>query len=535
MSAGASLAFLAACSSDSSKPKATASGTAGDKAALDKLPGVQRLREGVKHLEPTNYVKTYKVDATGKGGAFTTLQACYAAVMADKQKALGVAGLVGAQSNPWDWRKIEVAPGVYKETASGTPPHTAVVGLGNTPTDVRVVFDGNDDAVATTGRSAYFANMSFEHTSNNPDLHAMRDEGQSGDVGLGPLQRRTIIFESCHFTAAAGAPWGKTAADILSGPGTTIAFANCVFEAPGQAQTISLVTNAKAASGKSQYFLIGCTVAGNEKSSTSGDANPKTSFPVGVPDFSEKRGDDFVWMDGHWQVGKAVPVGALLAFPAVVDAGTSMKQINPSTRYIVVNPGSQAGVKVTAPDKVLPVQSDVPDGLSLPFGGTSDQEAAFFGSRPSKSEQSLEPKAAQAGTVSVKAGETYWVAFDLDGHAACASGVKVGDASNGVKAVALTLDKDGKPEENGNAITTGKGIGGGKVATQARWYYPGQGPVWVGVTFGADVEVPAMKAVASGAYRASGSGDTPTPTGLTVIAEGTLVPRPTILSAWTTS
>lgn len=43
---------------------------------IDKLPGPERLRAQTKFLEPTSYVKTYKVDSSGAGGAYRTVKDC---------------------------------------------------------------------------------------------------------------------------------------------------------------------------------------------------------------------------------------------------------------------------------------------------------------------------------------------------------------------------------------------------------------------------------------------------------------------------
>lgn len=531
MGAAVSAAFLAACSAGS-KPKTAGASSAGgpDVAALNKLPGAQRLREQAKFLEPRAYVKTYRVDASGRNGAFKSLQECYAAVAADKQKHLAV-GAQSPQSNPWDWRKIEVAAGTYKEGISGTPPHVAVVGMGAKPEDTHFITMGDVDTIGTTGRSTYVANMLLEQADANPDSHPLREQGQSGDVGLGPMQRRTIVFERVKFLAGGGGAWGKTAADIMPGPGTTLVFHGCTFDAPGQQQQVNCVTNSHETDARSDYFFLDCTVAGNQK--RAGNSDSTMSFPVGAPDFSAGHKDTFVWMDGHWNMGTAVRVDALLAFPNTLDP-TNGKVTNktPTTQYVVINPGQVAGAKPTSADSGVVVSDQVPNGLSLPLGTVSAQEAEFFGARPGAEEQTLEPSQAAAGEVQVKAGEVYWVAVDLGAKAACARGVVLGEDSSGLSGAAITLARDGKPDPNGNALTAGKGVSKGRVTVPTHWYYPGQAPFWIGISISADASVPAMKAGTGGAFRGQAGADLASVGTLTAIAPGTLVPRPSVISAW---
>lgn len=527
---GASVSFLAACSSGSgSKPRPSAS-SGPDMAAINKLPGAERLRAQTKYLEPTSYVKTYKVDPSGKGGAYKTLKECYAVIAEDKKKRLGT-GAASPQSNPWDWRKVEIASGTYRETVSGTPPHVALVGMGEKPSDTHFVTTGDEDTIGTTGRSTYVRNMFLEQADANPDSHPLREQGQSGDVGLGPLQRRTIVFEDVTFVAGGGGAWGKTAADIMPGPGTTLVFNRCTFDAPGQQQQVNAVTNSHETDARSDFFFIGCTVAGNQK--RAGNSDSTLSYPVGAPDFSAGHGDRFVWMDGHWSLGSAVRVDALLAFPSTLDpTNGKVTKKNPTTKYIVIEPGVVNGAKATAPDGVQPVTTQVPQDLSLPIGSVSKQEAGFFGARPSAQEERLEPEAGAAGNVAVRAGDVYWVAVDLGPKAACVSGVTVGEAGDGLRGVAITLAKDGKPDGNGNAMTSGKGLDEGRVRVETHWYYPGQAPLWVGLSFDKDATVPAMKATQGAAYRGAQGAEASSVDGLSAVAAGTLVPRPIILSAW---
>lgn len=373
-------------------------------------------------------------------------------------------------------------------------------------------------------------NVFLKQADANPDSHPLREQGQSGDVGLGPLQRRTIVFEDVVFLVGAGGAWGNTAADIMPGAGTTLVFRGFTFDAPGQ-QQVNGVTNSHETSSRSDVFFIGCAVAGNQK--RAGNSDSTMSFPVGAPDFSAGHGDNFVGMDGHWNKGGAVRVDAPLAFPSALDpANGKVTKKNPTTRYVVVNPGQVAGAKATAPDGVLPVGDQPAKDVALPLGAVSAQEAQFFGERPTAKETELQPKAPQQGQIQVKAGDVYWVAVDLGAKAACAQAVTFGESRTGLAAAAVTLAKNGKPDADGNAMTSGKGLEKGRIRVETHWYYPGQAPFWVGLSFDADASIPAMRAGAGQAFRGAQRAEVTSVDSLTAVPAGTLVPRPTIVSAW---
>lgn len=522
------LGFLAACSS-SGPSKATSSSTTVSADRFASMPGPQRMREMAKHLEPTGYVKSYRVDASGKGGAHTSFKACYEAIAKDRSERLGTAA--AAQSNIWDWRRVLVAPGTYAETAGGVPSHVALIGEGKAPSDVHVRTTGDVDAMATTGRSVYVRNIWFEQADDNPDSHALREQGQAGDVGLGPLQRRTIVFDGCVFTSGGAGAWGKSAVDIMPGPGTFMVFHGCTFDAPNQQQQVNVVTNAQPSRAPSNFAFIGCKVAGNHKRAGNSDAS--LAFPVGAPDFSEGRDEVFLWMDGAWALGDAVKVGALLAFPSALDATNgAVTQKRASTSYVVISPGEHQGAKAMAPDGTKAPTDAVPKGFMLPLEGVSEQERTFFGTMPTRAHAKIEPGEAADGTVTLTKGEVMWVALDLGGRAVRTKGLDLGSGARGQFVAAVTLDSKGKPLLDGNALTSGNGTGSA-VTLESHWYYPGQGPVWVAVAATADTTVPAVKAKAGQAYGATGfTGDLSQASALTAVAAGTPVPRVTILSSW---
>ena len=522
--------FLAACSGGDEKPKP--SNTTDDLSKLKSLPGPQRMREQAQHLEPTEYVKTYQVDPSGKGGAFKTIKDCYAAIAKDKSERLGV-GAASPQSNPWDWRRVQIAPGTYTESLSGTPPHVALIGMGKTPEETRFVTDTDVDTIGTTGRSTYLRNLYLEQKSNNPDSHPLREQGQSGDAGLGPWQRRTLVFEDVKFVAGGNGPWGKTAADIMPGPGTFLVFNRCTFDAPGQQQTVNVVTSSHPTPAASNYAFIGCTVGGNQK--RAGNSDSTMSYPFGAPDFSSGFKDTFLWMDGKWALGSAVRVDALLAFPNTLDSTNGkVTKKNPSTTYVVINPGTSPGAKATAPDGVKPPTDQVPSSFQLPLRCLSDQERAFFGSKPGTGLTTITPTNPQSGTMTLKKGQVYWVAMDMQGQAICSQGVRFDSDVSGSYSVALTLSKqdEARPDMNGNLMVAGKSSDA-QASLDRHWYYPGQGKLWVAIAAPEDITVPAMKAKAGEAFSASGfdGSQIPDAKSATVVAAGTLVPRPSVLSA----
>lgn len=537
--AGASL--LAACSDGG--PQRRASSSASSKAGDDsQLPGPERIKKQTEHLEPTTYVKTYDVNPAGGQGSYKTIQEAYAAVLKDKAEALGIAGMVLAQSNPWDWRLIRVAPGVYKGGAAGIPPHTALVGQGEKPEDVRITFGGNDDTLATTGRSAYIRNLQVEYEGRNPDVHPFRDEGASGDVGLGNCQERTVTLQSVRMKSVVGGSGGQTAADIMTGPGVSLSFIDCVFDAEGQAQAVNLVTDAGPGTRTAQFAFVGCTVRANfsQHPDPARGQSVVTAYVTGFPDFGEGRGDTVLWMDGSWQVGSAAGVGSLLTFPLVKDpSNPDLKAARAGTTYIVVNPGSFPGAPLLVADRTKPSTAAVPTTFDLPMGCLSAKEKTFFGSQPSRTPSRLSPRNAGSGNVAVKAGEVHWVGVDLGSAALRVIGADLGGTpADAVGSVQVRLDHDGRPHKDLNAMTasTSRAAGGDStVPLQPRWFYPGQGIVWVAIAYARDAKVPAMRAAKGQAFISTGYSpgkDLPDPTAARAVPEGALVPRPILINQW---
>lgn len=522
---------LAAC--DGPDPKSSASTTA--------LKGAELLREQAKHLEPTAYVKTYRVDAAGPQGAYKTFAEVYAAVAKDRAARIGTG--IPSQSNPWDWRRIEVAPGTYHESIKGVPPHTAIVGMGKRPEDVRVWWDGGDNTFESTGRSTYVRNIHLEHTDLNPDVHPMRDNGPSGDVDLQTRQRRTVVFETVRFTSARRASLGKCTNDMAPRGGVSLTFRDCIFDGPGQPQSINLITSQGDAPGRSTISFIGCTVISNHEQHPSLEWKQLSEVPAapfGAPDFSGGRGDRVVWVDGRWDVGRTHSVQGLMVFPFVsAPAQPGKPTPKPSTQYIIVNPGSVTGMKTVLTEKALPATSAVPADINLPGGCLSAEEKQFYGSDAARHQTLSAAGTASNESLDVEAGQVYWVAMPTTDAALCVTGVSVGSVdAPGAMAASVALEQDGKPMADGNARTSGTAgaPGSGSVPVTLRWFYPGQGRVWVGVVFASAAKVPAMKATQGAAFTGtSQAGQVPVTESLTAVAAGKLVPRLAVESHWPSS
>lgn len=500
-------------------------------ASTQALTGVALLRDQAARMEPKSYVKTYRVDASGGAGTYKTFADAYAAIAKDRGDRIGSS--VPSQSNPWDWRRINVAPGKYHESIKGVPSHTAIIGTGAHPEDVHVWWDGGDNTFESTGRSTYVRNLHLEHTDLNPDVHPMRDNGPAGDVDLQTRQRRTVVFDTVRFSSARQASLGKCTNDMAPRGGVSLTFRNCVFNGPGQPQSINLITSQGDAPSPSTIAFIGCTVISNHEQHPSLEWKQTSEVPAapfGAPDFSGGRGDRVVWLDGHWDVGRTGTVQGLMVFPFVSAPKESGKPApKPSTQYIIDNPGSVQGIKTILTEKALPATSAVPKDLALPEGCISVEERRFFGAPASDGTTLWAGVAERGATVDVQPGKTYWVALPVSDASLCAVAVSAGDASTeGVMAATVALEDAGKPMVDGNARTYGGAspAGANSTAVTSRWFYPGQGRVWVGVTFSAAAKVPAMKAGRGAAFTGAGqAGQAPVPDALSPVGEGTLIPR----------
>lgn len=529
---GSVVATLSAC--DSERPKlGPSSPSASANSTSSSIVGAADLRAQAKNVRPTDFVKTYEVDSSGKSGAYKTLTEACKAVLEDQKKQLGTAVMVQAQSNPWQRRQIRVAPGTYKEENIPLPNFVAVVGTGERPEDVHVVSAGASNVLATTARSAYVSNVHLEHTSADPEWHPLRDGGTSGDVGMGPLQRRTVIFDKVKFTSARAGLAGKCATDIVLAPGSALVFVNCTFNTPGQPQAVNcpmnLGTNGDASA---QAVFIDCHTVSNyeqhyDPTVPHGGVGP--AAPIGAPDFGAKRGDEFVWLGGTWDVAKTRGVQGLLVIPFVGKGADKSS----NAKYFIESAGAENGVRTILADKAKHVSHGVKGASPLPVQGMSRREQAFFGSKPPTAAKVMKADRL-TGQLEVKQGDIYWIAIDLKGQALAAKAVGL-DGFAGEIAASIALDKAGRPESDPNGATSSPAAKTQQdsVAVPVRWFYPGQGRVWVAVAFTRDVTVPAITARKASAYRDNGYTSGPIkalPDAAKPLPAGTLVPAVTVMN-----
>ena len=481
--------------------------TGNEKHVKKTLDGPNRLRAEAKTMEPRSYVKTYDVNPSGAGGAFKTIREAMEAVTKDKNARLGTASGV-IVSNPWDWRRIRVAPGTYREVIGGVPPHTALIGTGSKPEDVYIVSDG-DNTVSTTGRTCYTRNVHLDNSNLDPDVHAHRDGGSSGNIGYGDLQRRTVVFENVKFSSPERASLGKGSNDLMPRTGTTLVFHGCTFDTPGQPQSVNLVSNGYNKPGNSLIALVGCTFITNHSQHPSKDYKQLSEVdaaPLGVPDFGHGRRDRLLFMDGKWNVGKTHGVQALIVMPLVGEADIKNKaDIKPGTEYYIVNPGSQPGMKTTLTENgARQPSSQIPKDLALPAGCMSADEATFFGVKPPR-EASAFGAGTKSGKLAVAKGDIYWVAIPLRKTALATKQARLAGAKIPGASVSLYLDEDGAPNPKGLLTQGTSKDGQGDIAYNLAWAYPGQGGhIWVAIGFNSDGEVDAIAAGGSKALKGNG-------------------------------
>lgn len=528
---GVGAIILDACSSSPSSKKTDSS----DPVSADSnLSPSQQVLKDSKNLEPSTYAKTFVVDSAGAGTrSYRTIKDAFTAVAAAKAAALGMSSFVPAQSVPWVWHKVEIKPGDYNE-ALVVPPHTAVVGMGAHPDDVRIHWGGGDNVVETSGRSMYMKNVLLEHTSDDPSAHPMREAGPAGDAGLKRAQRRTACFESVHFKSAPTAPLGKCTNDMVPF-GISIAFVDCVFDGPGQPQSINLVTDAtNEMSGAIDVSFVGCKVISNHAQHPDKQINaqPGPAAPFGGPDAGNGRPDKVLWMNGSWDITKVYGVQGLLVLPL---ASIDDKLPHPAagTRYYLVNEGSVPGVTTVKAAPQAHIEHSVPQGYRLPVGTFGPGEKKFFGEKPPKSAEHIVVGPQSTQTMQVKAGDIYWLPFEPGTRTLSIDTVHIDKVSAGSIAASVALEENGAPIEDGNGRTDGGAgkPGTGETTLSRRWFFPGQGSMWVGVAFTADAEVSACAAGSRGALKGSGyTAGSLIPGSTSKIAPQTLVPAVSLVS-----
>lgn len=494
---------------------------------------LERLRHEAQSLTPKDYVATYEVGSRAK---YPTIMAAVAAATGDQTRELGITGggPPQAQSTPWRRRRVLVHEGTYPEGPLALPPHTDLIGATGNPADVTITASGKANVVGTGGRSVYLGAVTFRQTSESPIAHPLNDSGYSGDAGLGPLQVRTVIIDNCVMDSAGIGLDGKAAADLTPGPGTTLVFNKVSFLSPGQSQAINCVVGTGAGTNPTSVFFIDSHVQANyERHADPGIAGSGQgpSYPVGLVQASPGRADTVVWAGGTWDISKGTaktPIGALLAL------GYDQKDTNKSkTTWYIIKPGAHAGARTSWIVPGTLTKTVLPGSIALPEGGISAQEAAFYGEKPPRREEALRAGRSTT-TMAVTRGRVYWVALDLDGRAAFSQALQLGSPVKNV-ACGVTLDEAGRPMVDSNGQAMGSAVAGlgSRVPISGRWFYPGQGQVWLGIAFGEDCTVPAVPAENEKAYTASGytTGDSmPAPSAITAVPPGHLVPVLALLS-----
>lgn len=519
---------LAACSGRDSQTPLRSSDPA-------KLPGPERLRATARTLAPTDYAATYEV---GHDKRFSTVKDAIEAVTRDQNAELGITGggPPVSQAGPWRRRRIRVYPGSYPEGLLTLPPHSALVGATGKPSDVILSAGGEENVLGTGGRSVYVSGLTLRATSSSPIAHPLNDSGPAGDAGLGPRQVRTVIIDNCILDCARSGLAGKAAVDLTPGAGTTLVFNKCSFLCPGQPQAINCVIGTGEGRNTSDVFFIDSHVQANyerhEDPGISGSGEGP-AYPVGIVQANTKRKDRVVWLGGSWDISTGTeksPIGALLAL-----GYDHVHEKKSAATWYVMTPGARAGVQTIHSDAGTDIQHSLPSSIVLPDQGMSAQEIAYYGEQPG-STQTAFGGAAKASTMKIQAGQIFWVAVDLGGKAAFSRAVRL----TGVRVpfvAGAALDDGGRPMKDANGQAIGSATKGtmDRADLPGRWFYPGQGKVWVGIAFGADATVPARLVSRGHAFTARGyatGAGMPVPDDkLTLVPGGGHVPDVALISA----
>ena len=165
-------------------------------------------------VRPTTFAETYDV---GAGQEYATIGEALTAANADHDLWVGTTSQQPVQTSPYHRRLIRVHPGTYAEGALSPLGHTAIVGTTGDPADVIVTWGGASNVLVATGRSLYVAHLTLDHTDPDPEWHPMRNAGSAGDIGMGPWQPRTGLFDNVVFRTAFEGEAGKTAIDTTPG------------------------------------------------------------------------------------------------------------------------------------------------------------------------------------------------------------------------------------------------------------------------------------------------------------------------------
>lgn len=504
-------------------------------------------------VRPTTFAETYDV---GAGWEYATIGEALTAANADHNLWVGTASQQLVQTSPYHRRLIRVHPGTYAEGALSPLGHTAIVGTTGDPADVIVTWGGASNVLVATGRSLYVAHLTLDHTDPDPEWHPMRNAGSAGDIGMGPWQPRTGLFDNVVFRTAFEGEAGKSAVDTTPGGNCHLIYHRCWFDSPGQPQAINMSVNYPAPGLTSASWFIDCKVTSNygwtedptlpNNGYTDGThTTPNPPAPVGFPDKGNQqvggvgRADTLVWVGGEWDIGDHItPIQGLIRIPNLDAGDNALFTIDPDLPEgiggaVAVNIGNADNLTRAVPELDYPIAD-----------GISDYEVAFYGPDPADSDPVVTVAASAVGTssVTVPANRVFWIPVELPEVMIRAGKVRVTTTSGGGNlATATALPAYGtpgaiEPDSAGRRASGVVAVAAGQqdVTLTARWYYPGYGRVWVGVAFSAETsvagwsgsEVPGLDVL----YTDGWTGAALDPAGATALAAGQPIPAVTIVN-----
>lgn len=540
--------------------------------AWSALPGAEQsaaptspLGAQIASWRPTVYAGTYDVAADGSKTYLTISDACTAALAA------------GHGINPHTRARIRIWPGLYYDKRiGGTLSHFALIGMGATVEDVRIWHDqgyaGNEGVdpetgltvggnIATlTGRSVYVSNLWLDHQSVDPEWHAIRIAGDSGNIGVSQYARYTTMLENVRMTSAYAGWAGKCAADMTVG-NIDLVFSRVWFDTPGQPQAVNGITNYLPGTGDipSRVVYYGCKVTagyGWTADTTlpydghySDGVTVPGAIPIGLPDFGAGSADEVWWIetsDSEWDIGHGAdydePPRAAIAVVKAEAGCNGAFHIDPDVPAPATE--SPALLVITADGSVADpadpytaaggtVDRIIPATLPLDITeGASADEWDFYGPSLSGGPARLAGPAT-GSPVALTAGRIYFVPVPIGALAVKVGAVGVSASGAGVMAVgtAYTNPTTGAPyftPTTGLVRSNQSAVGNLDVPLTSRWFYPGHGVAWLAVAASDAVSATgATVGVGDAIYYADGyvSGSLPSAiTSLAVLPEGATYP-----------
>jgi hypothetical protein len=516
----------------------------------------------VEVMRPRSYVATYFVQAGLTNGAafgvYPTYNAAYLAAKADHDRLIAGSATKDGQTNPFQRRRIIMAPGTYNEQLTSYP-FLDVIGATGNRADVVFTYAGNANVTSTTGKSVYYAHFTLEHTGDDPEWHPLRDAGYSGDLDMGLRQRRAVILNNIAFKCSPTGLAGKGAIDGGNAQGTVIVFANCGFYCPGQPQVMSWSTNLNGAAGSppGRTYFLNCHVQANydfyPDPTLPNNGVTGWAAPIGMTDKGSGRGDSNTWVGGTFDYGTHQPVGATVVIAGGNTAGHNAKfYIDPNlpalgnfegtvptieAKGVIAMRLNESAANVVRENRVFDV----------PVAGLTRQMSDYFGAESGApypaAASGIVPPVPVTGKATLVPNRVYFVYTPLPPKTIQARRVRVGvGVAAGNAAAALIIDNGaGVPLTDGNAIRAAAPT---EVTPTAwlgeladRFYFPGHGGIWQAfVTDSAtatfDVNADAVGAGALVFYKDGWAGGTiPIPAAgtLTALPAGQAAPIPTLL------